>query len=661
MYLVKTRRCVVKKVKHIILAIIIIFNCLILSVLLFVFFLINKNDGKDKGTNIVEQNEYQTQAGEGTKYEIIDGKLYGCGWNEWGQLGIGTVENVDVVYEESILIADSVVHVDTCNNGTTVFLNDKGELYGIGNNISGQLGVPIGETERYNREERFVTTPTRITDNVKYAVVGSDYIVILKQDGNLYVMGDDNKGQLGDGPAESNVEGHYIYGYTPFSYELKHVMGGVSYIACGGCTIAAIKNNGELWMWGDNTYGQVGNKIVGPNGASTTNFSVTKPYLTIEQVKNVRFEGEFETTVFAETLSDETYIWGEGYSAVPVKLEDSNQKEDMEIYAQRVPLEEEVYAMRKKVLEGMSEEEISRLKENIRIANLQLEYAYFNENIFEELSDPKSLYWNYFDEKGSIQLGWYLRDVPEYDISSDMSYSEYMEKYGEPSRVYNRFDAVNFIELMEEMKASLKNDWLKPDFEQLIEYTRLAKETHDVIYAENIYYILHDIDYFLLRYGLSEVKGVSDPGTLQKYYHILEIYKNHIDELEITPAYLGEYTINEIVGRSKISGMSDEEAEKFVGGYLRISPSQMFIIGDYVGSTDVSGYIDNVITKNEFEEMYQVSAKNLMPLRDEIVQVSAEVVERSNRNYSLTTFFILDEDTILLTQDGIFLKAIRKK
>ena len=661
MYLVKTRRQAVKKLKHIILAIIIIFNCLILSGLFFIFILINKDDDKTKGIKFAVQNEYQTQAGEGTKYEIIDGKLYGCGWNEWGQLGIGTVENVDVVYEESILIADSVVHVDTCNNGTTVFLNDKGELYGIGNNISGQLGVPIGETERYNREERFVTTPTRITDNVKYAVVGSDYIVILKQDGNLYVMGDDNKGQLGDGPAESNVEGHYIYGYTPFSYELKHVMGGVSYIACGGCTIAAIKNNGELWMWGDNTYGQVGNKIVGPNGASTTNFSVTKPYLTMEQVKNVRFEGEFETTVFAETLSDETYIWGEGYSAVPVKLEDSNQKEDMEIYAQRVPLEEEVYAMRKKVLEGMSEEEISRLKENIRIANLQLEYAYFNENIFEELSDPKSLYWNYFDEKGSIQLGWYLRDVPEYDISSDMSYSEYMEKYGEPSRVYNRFDAVNFIELMEEMKASLKNDWLKPDFEQLIEYTRLAKETHDVIYAENIYYILHDIDYFLLRYGLSEVKGVSDPGTLQKYYHILEIYKNHIDELEITPAYLGEYTINEIVGRSKISGMSDEEAEKFVGGYLRISPSQMFIIGDYVGSTDVSGYIDNVITKNEFEEMYQVSAKNLMPLRDEIVQVSAEVVERSNRNYSLTTFFILDEDTILLTQDGIFLKAIRKK
>ena len=59
--------------------------------------------------------------------------------------------------------------------------------------------------------------------------------------------------------------------------------------------------------------------------------------------------------------------------------------------------------------------------------------------------------------------------------------------------------------------------------------------------------------------------------------------------------------------------------------------------------------------------MYHVSANDLMLEKEKIVQVTAEVVERSNRNYSLITFFILDEDTILLTQDGIFLKAIRKK
>ena len=132
-----------KKVKHIILAIMIIVNCLILFGLFLVFILIDKDNEKKKDTSIVEQNEYQTKVGEGTKYEIIDGKLYGCGWNEWGQLGQGNVEDIDVTYEEPVLIADSVVHVDTCNNGTTVFLNNKGQLYGIGNNVSGQLGVPL--------------------------------------------------------------------------------------------------------------------------------------------------------------------------------------------------------------------------------------------------------------------------------------------------------------------------------------------------------------------------------------------------------------------------------------------------------------------------------------------------------------------------------------
>ena len=35
-----------------------------------------------------------------------------------------------------------------------------------------------------------------------------------------------------------------------------------------------------------------------------------------------------------------------------------------------------------------------------------MEYAYLNDNIFDKLSDKDSLYWNYFDQKGDIQIGW---------------------------------------------------------------------------------------------------------------------------------------------------------------------------------------------------------------------------------------------------------------
>ena len=68
------------------------------------------------------------------------------------------------------------------------------------------------------------------------------------------------------------------------------------------------------------------------------------------------------------------------------------------------PTKEEVLSMRELVLEGMSEEEINRLTENIKIANLQMERAYLYDNIFAKLEDPESLYWNYFDNKGDIQI-----------------------------------------------------------------------------------------------------------------------------------------------------------------------------------------------------------------------------------------------------------------
>ena len=73
------------------------------------------------------------------------------------------------------------------------------------------------------------------------------------------------------------------------------------------------------------------------------------------------------------------------------------------------PTMEEVLSRRKKALEGMSEEEIERLTENIKVANLQMESAYLNDNLFKKLSDKDSPYWLYFDQKGEIQLGWWYK------------------------------------------------------------------------------------------------------------------------------------------------------------------------------------------------------------------------------------------------------------
>ncbi len=170
----------------------------------------------------------------------------------------------------------------------------------------------------------------------------------------------------------------------------------------------------------------------------------------------------------------------------------------------QTPSKEEILAMRETALEGMSDEEIKRLTENIKVANHRLESAYLNDNIFGELSDKDSLYWNYFDQKGDIQTGW---------------------SHGEPVITYNRFDANNFINLIQDMQSSVHNELLIADLQQLIDLTLIASETHEMEYANDIYKILHDLDYFLLRYGIEDVgKYTRDASVVSKYYGVLTVY-----------------------------------------------------------------------------------------------------------------------------------------
>lgn len=211
---------------------------------------------------------------------------------------------------------------------------------------------------------------------------------------------------------------------------------------------------------------------------------------------------------------------------------ENNVEDDMEMDETAElhgPSKEEVLAMRETVLEGMSDEEIERLTENIKVANLRLESAYLNDNIFDKLSDKDSLYWNYFDQKGDIQIGWSydgsyseMKTIME---NEGISEREFNEKYGEPVIEYNRFDAANFINLVQDMQESVHNEKLIADLQQLIDLTRIAAETHEMEYANAIYKILHDLDYFLLRYGMEDVgKFTNDGGVVSRYYGVLTAY-----------------------------------------------------------------------------------------------------------------------------------------
>ena len=187
------------------------------------------------------------------------------------------------------------------------------------------------------------------------------------------------------------------------------------------------------------------------------------------------------------------------------------------------PTKEEVFAMREKVLDGMTDDEKERLTENIKVANLQMERAYLNDGIFDKLEDKDSLAWNYFDQKGDIQVGW-AYDSNKITVMNEegITESEFYQKYGKPVMVYNRFDGANFVNLIQDMQKSIHNEELYADLQRLIDLTNLATETHEMEYANDIYKILHDMDYFLLRYGIEDVgKYTQDGGVVAKYYGVL--------------------------------------------------------------------------------------------------------------------------------------------
>lgn len=63
----------------------------------------------------------------------------------------------------------------------------------------------------------------------------------------------------------------------------------------------------------------------------------------------------------------------------------------------------------------------------------------------------------------------------------------------------------------------------------------MASVTHEMEYANQIYKILHDMDYFLLRYGIEDVgKYTQDAGIVSKYYGVLATYGATLYELDET-------------------------------------------------------------------------------------------------------------------------------
>ncbi|MDN0056353.1 S-layer homology domain-containing protein [Collinsella ihumii] len=172
------------------------------------------------------------------------GSLWTWGDNTSGRLGDGTTE----MRLQPVKILDDVASADIGYFSGAAVKSD-GSLWTWGTNeLTGVLGDGT-EANHY--------TPKKVMDGVKSVSVGSGFAAAVKTDGTLWTWGLNVEGCLGDG--EDTTGYHLNRRPSP-----KKIMDGVKSVSCNQGSIAAVKDDGTLWTWGDNDRGQLGNGDTSP-------------------------------------------------------------------------------------------------------------------------------------------------------------------------------------------------------------------------------------------------------------------------------------------------------------------------------------------------------------------------------------------------------------
>lgn len=214
------------------------------------------------------ESSYITERFTGFNHYYIDkdGVLWGTGSNTSWQLGIAEendIENLEVIYSEPVRIAEDVIHVDVnINSEYVIYLTSSGELYGLGENVSGVLRLPIDTQMKENRWWQYTAKPQLLMTNVAFASAGQQCISVLTKDGGVLWWGELS--------ATAGTVGHEGNMYAE---EPTLMVQNARYTVCVDDTIAAIDNDNNLWLWGCNVWGECGKDgadyLLKPNLACT--------------------------------------------------------------------------------------------------------------------------------------------------------------------------------------------------------------------------------------------------------------------------------------------------------------------------------------------------------------------------------------------------------
>lgn len=185
------------------------------------------------------------------------GDVWSCGYNHFGQLGVGDDQNrLGLTHVEALTNVEEIA-AGFCH---ALALDNEGSVYVWGNRMEGESGLGIEEEPRLERGlPRPRLRPVRAQSLPKVCTIaaGTVHSLVVDDAGTVWAWGQNDLGQLGipfqdrSAPRISN---------QPIRVKLDAL---ARRIAAGKNFSLAIDDEGNVWGWGENFSGQLGLKTLG--------------------------------------------------------------------------------------------------------------------------------------------------------------------------------------------------------------------------------------------------------------------------------------------------------------------------------------------------------------------------------------------------------------
>jgi alpha-tubulin suppressor-like RCC1 family protein len=221
----------------------------------------------------------------------IDNKIYCWGNNCWAQLGNGSKDENPVQENNPELnefLSDLNITVIKCGAHHSLALTQSGGVYVWGSNYRGQIGCG-------DDFDKPMPTKVKAFDEVKIKMISCGYThsMALTENGYVYSWGYNEFGQLGIG--------NTINSNRPKHIQMKDII--IDKITCGDGHSLLLTNNGVVYAFGSNFFGQIGNGM--------KRYNIGTPIKLDHEKRFIDIASHWRADIsIAQSLDNKYYIWG---------------------------------------------------------------------------------------------------------------------------------------------------------------------------------------------------------------------------------------------------------------------------------------------------------------------------------------------------------------